>query len=166
MYNLRKYILFRFRNWNIVNIFKYSNLSCKVSKFFGRFLNLVAQNQMAILTLDRFLAARNPSIYRDCYMNNRNFPSRCTIANYVMTAILCLPTVFVFEINDQWERCLIDSTVHPLLRRFYFWLILAVFYTFIPLMSVLVMNMYIICKIRQVNFFWNLYVMFFYEINR
>ncbi|XP_075252792.1 uncharacterized protein LOC142344743 [Convolutriloba macropyga] len=139
----------RLRNWGVVSLLTYSSLFCKVTRLLGSVVALGAQNEMVILTIDRFLAIRNPAKYQQQLMYNGKFPSRCTKLNYVITLIVCLPNLFVFEIDEKWGRCLMDSSIDPRFGQIYFFLMVTVMYFVIPLLSLLAMNIYITYKIRK-----------------
>ena len=136
-----------------------SKASCRVTRFLSGSFSLAAQNQFVLLTVDRFLAARNVASYYERRLNRASLPLILTTANYILSLALNVPVFFIVTYDVDSETCILleaDGSQGGLNIQLMAYLAHAVvLYSLLPLAITLSLNIYIVTNLRFAQFLLN-----------
>ncbi|XP_075253343.1 uncharacterized protein LOC142345140 [Convolutriloba macropyga] len=126
-----------------------STFGCITSRWIFFFATHLAQNQLAILNLDRFVAMFRYQWYSENLMHNKNYCCLMVAINFVISFALTFYIPFLQYYDPVSDTCLVrdDSILSP-----YFFIFLGLrilSYLVVPLLILIPTNYYISRKLRS-----------------
>ena len=117
-------------------------------QYLAFFATHLAQNQLAIFNLDRFLALARYQWYTEKLMYNKSYCSILFVINIALSALVNIPFPFLFSVDPNSDKCLVQSPEETLLLNVImlgFW---SIFYVAVPVFIIVPTNLYIYFKLR------------------
>ncbi|XP_075243864.1 uncharacterized protein LOC142338116 [Convolutriloba macropyga] len=135
-------------SWDIVNLSNVSPIWCKVTNFVYSAVAFASQNQLVLMSCDRFLAITY-SKYKPNLMLKTKYPIRCTIINYVLCAFLMSPLLLRSSIDPLTSQCLREKTDFDQSSLFFIIISGTMFHDGIPILVIVFTNTFCVWKIRS-----------------
>ena len=126
------------------------NFGCKSRQFLAFFAMHLAQNQLAIFNIDRFLALIRYQCYTNNFMHNKRYCTLWFLANVVLSALVNLPFLFLFAIDPDTQKCSVQSPEEMSLLNLIMLSVWAIFYIAVLMLIIIPTNFYISFKLRWV----------------
>ena len=133
--------------WNLYSPLDSSDLSCRLTSYFQAMLTFGSQNEVVLMSLDRFLAVAYRGYYENL-MRNRRYPVLCTLANYAITGIISIPTAFMVHIDSNIGVCFGSPMADNTWGVFYKRIVVLVILFAIPCTMMFIFNLYTVYIIR------------------
>ena len=123
----------------------YSETTCKVSYWLTATSGTATQNQVALVSLDRFLAIKY-SGYLNKLLLNKWYPIGCTIGNYILCGILSYPITKFVSLNFEMTTCSYFGEAGSTLDQIYFYFVTVFVFMLLPLCLIMFCNIYTIIR--------------------
>ena len=142
-----------------MNLFSFSNqfaphnsvTMCKATIFMKLCLTLTSQNELILLSMDRYIAVSRPTWYTEKLMKKVFFPLKCTLINFICSALISSSSFRVSDYNFESDVCIFDEDLPAVERIAYVTLVVGFFYSILPIVSTSIFNAAVICKLRYQN---------------
>ncbi|XP_075254841.1 uncharacterized protein LOC142346212 [Convolutriloba macropyga] len=127
--------------------------TCEFKKLLNIGSSIASQNELMLLSIDRWLAVTKSTWYSEKLMKKLSYPIICTLINYICSAVVCSPILYIASFNDETNVCLYDENSNDVVRIISLIVVIGFFYLIMPVVVITSVNVTIIFKLRNLSNF-------------